>query len=121
VSGGGPLLEIRDLSKTFPGCVALDRFELRVERGEVMALVGQNGCGKSTFIKVLSGYHDPDDGSLAQFDGEEVTLGDPGLPGRLGIHFVHQDLGLLDDLSAAENLAIGAGFTTSSAGLIGGR
>jgi ribose transport system ATP-binding protein len=118
VSGGGPLLEIRDLSKTFPGCVALDRFELRVERGEVMALVGQNGCGKSTFIKVLSGYHDPDDGSLAQFDGEEVTLGDPGLPGRLGIHFVHQDLGLLDDLSAAENLAIGAGFTTSSAGLI---
>ena len=55
---------------------------------------------------------------LARFDGAEVTLGDPGLPGRLGIHFVHQDLGLLDDLSAAENLAIGAGFATSSTGLI---
>jgi ribose transport system ATP-binding protein len=118
VNAAGPLLEIRDLSKVFPGCVALDRFELDVERGEVMALVGQNGCGKSTFIKVLSGYHDPDDGSRARFDGADVTLGDPGLPGRLGIHFVHQDLGLLDDLSAAENLAIGAGFSTSSAGLI---
>jgi ribose transport system ATP-binding protein len=112
------LLEVRGLSKRFPGCRALDGFTLEVERGEVMALVGQNGCGKSTFIKVLSGYHQPDPGAEVLWEGQDVRLGEPTLAHRLGIHFVHQDLGLLDDLSAAENLAVGVGFTTSRTGLI---
>jgi ribose transport system ATP-binding protein len=116
-----PLLTIRGLSKTFPGCVALDRFDLDVDRGEVMALVGQNGCGKSTFIKVLSGFHHPDAGAEVRFADGELKLGDAGAAGGLGIHFVHQDLGLLDDLSAAENLAVGAGFTTRRGGLISWR
>ena len=113
-----PLLDIADLRKTFPGCVALDGLDLQVARGEVMALVGQNGCGKSTLIKVLSGYHQPDPGFRARFAGHDLRLGDPIVPGELGIHFVHQDLGLLDDLSAAENLAVGAGFLTRRGGLI---
>jgi ribose transport system ATP-binding protein len=113
-----PLLAIEGLSKTFPGCVALDRFNLEVEPGEVMALVGQNGCGKSTFIKLLSGYHQPDPGFAARFAGREISLGDPRQPSQLGIHFVHQDLGLLDDLSAVENLAVGTGFSTRRGGVI---
>jgi len=84
----------------------------------VMALVGENGCGKSTFIKVLSGYHQPDPGAYARFAGREISLGDPTVSSELGIHFVHQDLGLLDDLSAAENLAVGTGFTTRRGGII---
>jgi len=118
---GEPLLTIASLSKTFPGCVALDRFELEVDRGEVMALVGQNGCGKSTFIKLLSGFHQPDAGFDVRFAGGELRLGEPSAAHDRGIHFVHQDLGLLDDLSAAENLAVGAGFTTRRGGLINWR
>jgi ribose transport system ATP-binding protein len=113
-----PILSIEGLSKTFPGCVALDRFELEVGRGEVMALVGQNGCGKSTFIKVLSGFHQPDRGFHARFAGYDFQLGDTGTAAELGIHFVHQDLGLLDDLSAVENVAFGTGFPTRPGGLI---
>ena len=113
-----PLLAVAGLRKTFGGCVALDGFELEVGPGEVMALVGQNGCGKSTFIKLLSGYHQPDSGFRARFAGHAIELGDPGAPAECGIHFVHQDLGLLDDLSAEENLAIGTGFSTGRGGLI---
>ena len=113
-----PLLTIERLSKTFPGCVALDGLSLEVRAGEVLALVGQNGCGKSTFIKILSGYHQPDSGYEATFAGAPIRLGDPDIPASLGIRFVHQDLGLMDDLSATENLAVGTGFVTSRLGLV---
>jgi ribose transport system ATP-binding protein len=108
--GPGRLLAVERLTKTFPGGKALDGLDLSVGHGEVHALVGQNGCGKSTFIKILSGYHQPDPGYVAVFEDRELRLGDPDAAGRLGIHFVHQDLGLLDDLSATENLAIGWGY-----------
>ena len=58
----GPLLEVRDLSKTFPGVVALDRVSLSVARGEILAVVGQNGSGKSTLVKILAGVYDADPG-----------------------------------------------------------
>ncbi len=107
-----PLFAVEGLTKTFPGCIALDRFELEVAPGEVMALVGQNGCGKSTFIKLLSGFHQPDHDVHARFGDREFRVGDADAAVALGIHFVHQDLGLLDDLSAMENLAVGTGFAT---------
>ena len=113
-----PLLRIEGLTKTFPGCVALDSLRLEVRAGEVLALVGQNGCGKSTFIKILSGFHQPDPGFEATFDGAPLRLGDPEAPHAHGIHFVHQDLGLLGDLSAVENLAIGPGYCTNRFGLV---
>ena len=113
-----PLIRIDELSKTFPGCVALDGLQLDIRRGEVLGLVGQNGCGKSTFIKVLSGFHQPDPGYTATIDGRPMRLGDPDAPHEYGIHFVHQDLGLLGDLSALENLAVGPGFATNGIGLI---
>jgi ABC-type sugar transport system ATPase subunit len=90
------LLQVRGLSKTFPGLKALEHVSLEVSSGEIVALVGQNGSGKSTLVKVLAGIYQPDPGSvteLAEIEGEAV-----------GLHFIHQDLGLIGQLSTIENL-----------------
>lgn len=91
-----PLLQVRGLSKSFPGLKALDDVSLEVSSGEIVALVGQNGSGKSTLVKVLAGVHQPDPGSeleLAEVDGQAA-----------GLHFIHQDLGLVGQLTTIENL-----------------
>jgi ribose transport system ATP-binding protein len=95
--GGDSLLRVRGLSKTFPGLKALDDVSLEVASGEIVALVGQNGSGKSTLVKVLAGVHQPDPGA-------EIEL---GAEGRAGLHFIHQDLGLVDTLSTIENFDLG--------------
>lgn len=104
------MLEIRSLSKSFPGQVALDDAQLVVRAGKVNALVGQNGSGKSTMIKVLAGYHTPDPGADVRMLGRTVDLGalDDADRGRLRI--MHQDLGLVDSMSVTENMAFGRGF-----------
>ena len=113
------MLRIEQLSKTFPGQVALADVSLDVEAGEVHALVGQNGSGKSTLIKVLAGYHQPDpDGARAWVNGSPLTLGDGAAAAAAGIRFVHQDLGLVGSMSAAENLALTAGYLTGRGGRI---
>jgi ribose transport system ATP-binding protein len=100
------LVATRDLVKTFGGARALDRVRVDLTSGEVRGLVGENGSGKSTFIKVLSGYHKPDAGTVA-VRGRPVPL-----PIRLDelpdttIAFVHQDLGLVGDLSVLENFFV---------------
>src|SRR6266536_4276904 len=73
--GDEPALSVRDLSKTFAGTRALDSFSVSIAAGEIHALVGENGSGKSTFIKVLAGYHDPDPGGVAEVGGERLELG----------------------------------------------
>jgi ABC-type sugar transport system ATPase subunit len=91
-----PLLQIKHLSKTFPGLKALDDVSIEVSAGEIVALLGQNGSGKSTLVKVLAGIHRPDPESvvdLAEIDGDVA-----------GLHFIHQDLGLVGMLSTVENL-----------------
>ncbi len=114
------VLEIRGLSKTFPGQRALVDVDFEVRAGEVHALVGQNGSGKSTLIKCLAGYHTPDFGSVARITHhrrgaqvEEFTLGHAEAAARAGIRFVHQDLGLVEGLDAVENLALGRGYRTT--------
>lgn len=105
-------LEIRGLSKTFSGHVVLDGVDLTVKAGEVHALVGQNGSGKSTLIKVLAGYHAPDPGASASVRGRALDLGSASAADRLNIRFVHQDLGLVNDLSITENIMLGRTYPT---------
>lgn len=103
-----PRLEVRNLSKTFAGVTVLDQAHLKIEPGEVHALVGQNGSGKSTLIKLISGVYRADPGGEVFVDGKRV--GTPIAPGSLhdeGLSFVHQDLGLVPDLSVRDNVRIG--------------
>ena len=113
-----PALSIRNLSKTFGGQVALNQVDLTVERGEVHALVGQNGSGKSTLIKVLAGYHMPDPGATASVHGTPLELGSAVDAAGKHLHFVHQDLGLVLDLSAVENLMMGRRYPLGLGGRI---
>ena len=93
------LLRVRALSKHFGGTKALESVDFDLRAGEVHALLGENGAGKSTLIKVLGGIHTPDSGEI-----------DWPAAGEAGLAFVHQDLGLVDTASVAENFGIGAGF-----------
>ncbi len=103
-------LRLSGVSKTFPAQRALTEVDLEVRAGEVHALVGENGSGKSTLIKVLSGFHRPDLGSRIEVDGVGLDPGHPAGSLAAGLRFVHQDLGLVDELGAAENVGLVAGF-----------
>ena len=97
-------LVVRTMSMTFGGQRALDAVDVSIRRGEIHGLVGQNGCGKSTLIKILSGYHHPDPGGELEIDGRPVKLPvRTGSASELGMSFVHQDLGLLPTLTVVEN------------------
>lgn len=104
---GRPLLQIAGLSKTFPSQQALQGLDLTIGRGEIHALLGQNGSGKSTLIKILAGYHQPDPGASATLGGSALTLGSPVAARAAGLRFIHQDLGLINELDAVDNLALG--------------
>lgn len=104
-AGGGPLLVVRGLSKSFGPTRALRRVDLAIAHGEVRGLVGENGSGKSTLVKVLAGYHVPDPGGEVLVGGDRLALPLTGAEARrAGLHFVHQDLGLIPALSVTENL-----------------
>lgn len=107
-----PVLDARGLSKTFAGQKALDDVDLRLEVGEIRALVGENGSGKSTLVKILAGYHTPDAGGAVTVAGTHLTLGDGVASTELGLCFVHQDLGLVPTLDAVDNLGLGIGYGT---------
>jgi len=102
---GSLLLRIREVTKSFPGTIALDAMDLDVRAGEVHALLGENGAGKSTLIKILAGIYPADHGSI-QLRGQEWV------PARWRheIAFIHQDLGLVESMTVAENIAHALGF-----------
>jgi ribose transport system ATP-binding protein len=107
-----PALAVQGLSKSFGGQRALQEVDFDVRVGEIHALLGANGAGKSTLIKVLAGVHHADAGTV-RVDGVEL----PARHRRAdavahGLAFVHQDLGLIDDLSVAENVALEVGYAT---------
>ncbi len=101
------LLEMRHISKTFPGVKALDDVQLLVKAGEVHALVGENGAGKSTLMKILAGVEQPDAGAEFKFAGKEAHIKRPMDATLKGISVIYQDLSLFPNLSVAENIFIG--------------
>ncbi|WEV77395.1 sugar ABC transporter ATP-binding protein [Janibacter cremeus] len=104
-------LEARGITKTFGSNNVLEDAELVIRPGEIHALIGQNGSGKSTLVKVLTGYHAPDEGGSLRIDNTALALPVQWSQAQAaGISVVHQDLGLLDQLSVAENIGIG-GYT----------
>ena len=107
-----PALALEGLSKAFQGQVALRDVDLEVREGEIHCLLGQNGSGKSTLIKILAGYHTPHAGASAQVFGRDLAFGSPASAHDLGIRFIHQDLGLIDSLTVAENFRLGEAYTS---------
>ncbi len=101
-----PFLELKGISKQFPGVKALDNVDLTVYPGEVHALVGENGAGKSTIIKIIMGVYQEDEGTIT-LNGEQVTIPSVIEADRLGLAAVYQDLTLAADLSIGENFFMG--------------
>lgn len=110
--GAGPILRLRNISKVFAGQTALMDAQLELLPGAVHGLVGQNGSGKSTLIKILAGYHEPEHGAAGSVDGVPFRFGSPPASYAAGLRFIHQDLGLIDNLSIIDNLALGMGYHT---------
>src|ERR1700678_2761432 len=108
---GEAALEVHGLCKTFGATRALLPLVLRVARGEVHALVGENGSGKSTFIKLLSGYHHPDAGEVL-VGGQRLAPGSAASSHAAGCRFVHQCLGLIASETVLDNLYAGNGYPT---------
>lgn len=108
-----PFLRLAGVSKRFGGVLALDRVDWDVRPGEVHCLVGENGCGKSTLIKLVAGVHQPDPGSVIEIGGTVREELDPAEAKALGIQVIYQDLSLFPNLSVAENIA----FDRNLAGL----
>jgi ABC-type sugar transport system ATPase subunit len=103
---GSPAVEAIGITKSFGSLDVLRGVSLSLYRGEITAVLGDNGAGKSTFMKVLSGEHRPDGGEL-RFDGEPVEIRSIQDAQRLGVETVYQDLALVPDLSVAENIYLG--------------
>lgn len=101
-----PVLEMKNISKSFPGVKALDGANLTILPGEIHGLVGENGAGKSTIIKVLAGVYTPELGTI-KFDGEIRVSIDPKAVHDLGIRFVHQELHLVPTFTVAEAVFMG--------------
>jgi simple sugar transport system ATP-binding protein len=101
------LFEARGISKRFGAVVALEGVDFAIHGGEVVALLGDNGAGKSTFVKILSGVYSPDRGVI-HFDGKAARFRSAADARRLGIETVHQDLGLVDSMSITRNFFLGA-------------
>ena len=100
------LLELRAISKRFPGVVALDRVDLSVGPGEVVGLIGENGAGKSTLMKILGGVHQADEGAII-IRGQPVRVRSVRHAVDLGIAFIHQELNVLDNLDVSANIFLG--------------
>src|SRR4026209_1997486 len=100
------LLEVRNVSKRFPGVKALSDVSLHVNRGEVLAVIGENGAGKSTLMKILGGVQTPDEGQVL-LEGRAVQIESVRKAIELGIALIHQELNLADNLDVGANIFLG--------------
>jgi D-xylose transport system permease protein len=107
-----PLLVVRGIEKHFGAVRALNGIDLDIPRGQVTALVGDNGAGKSVLIKCIAGIHEPDAGQII-WEGEPVRVRNPREAAALGIEVVYQDLALCDNLDVVENMFLGREVLTA--------
>ncbi|MBU9726143.1 sugar ABC transporter ATP-binding protein [Diplocloster modestus] len=103
---GDYILELKDVVKTFGGVQALKGVSFQLKPGEIHALMGENGAGKSTFIKVITGVHQPDSGTML-LEGEQVTFRSPLESARMGIAAIYQHVTAFPDLTVTENIFMG--------------
>ncbi|MEA5050645.1 MAG: ABC transporter ATP-binding protein [Oscillospiraceae bacterium] len=104
------VLEMRNITKVFPGIIANDDISLQVKKGEIHALLGENGAGKSTLMSVLFGLYEPEKGQIL-IRGKEETIHNPNDATRLGIGMVHQHFKLVDVFTTLENIVLGTEST----------
>ncbi|MDD1780042.1 ribose ABC transporter ATP-binding protein RbsA [Enterovibrio sp. ZSDZ35] len=104
------ILQLSEIEKAFPGVKALDKASLNVYPGRVMALMGENGAGKSTMMKVLTGIYALDGGSI-RYEGKPAAFKGPRDSQQAGISIIHQELNLIPELTIAENIFLGREFT----------
>jgi inositol transport system ATP-binding protein len=107
------LVEMRGITKRFPGVLALDNVQLKLRPGLVHSLMGENGAGKSTLMKILAGVYTLDEGTIL-LDGEEVKIESPRDGLANGISMIHQELMFVPELTAAENIYLGRELRTKS-------
>src|SRR5687768_1923321 len=100
-----PVLELRGITKRFPGIVANDNVDFDLRKGEVHALLGENGAGKSTLMNVLYGLYRPDEGEI-RIKGEQAELGSPKASIEAGVGMVHQHFMLIPVMTVAENIVL---------------
>lgn len=111
-----PLLTAKGIGKRFGALVALSGIDLEIRSGEVLALVGDNGAGKSTFIKILAGAHPPSEGEICM-DGKPVAFATPQDAASAGIATIFQELALSENLSISENVYLGREIVHRIAGI----
>ncbi len=99
------VIEMRNITKRFPGIIANDKINLQLKKGEIHALLGENGAGKSTLMSVLFGLYQPDEGEIF-INGEKVNITDPNAANDLGIGMVHQHFKLIDNFTVTENIIL---------------
>jgi len=104
------ILELKNISKRFPGVLALNDVNFNLKKGEIHALVGENGAGKSTLIKIVTGAHEPTSGEMI-FDGKTITKNDPTKSLNNGIATIYQELNLLPSMSVIDNIFMGQEMT----------
>ncbi len=119
-----PILEVRHITKRFPGVLANDKISFRLEEGEVLAFLGENGAGKTTLMNILYGLYTPDEGEIL-IRGEQAEIHEPNDAIRLGIGMVHQHFQLVPVFTVAENIVMGTeptrlAFSWKTLGLAGG-
>ena len=100
------LLEVTNLSKSFPGVQALKEVSFSLNSGEILAVIGENGAGKSTLMRILAGVQTPDSGTI-KIDEKAIEIPSVQAALRLGIVLIHQELNLSDNLSVAANIYLG--------------
>jgi len=115
MGGTAPFIQARGIGKHFAGVTALANVDMDIREGEVLALLGDNGAGKSTFIKILAGAHSQDTGTI-EVAGKRVAFSSPQDAAESGIATIFQELALSDNLTVTENIFLGRELTTKVAG-----